>query len=137
MRTLLISLSLLVSGCSAIMVSSSDVNKARETEAKSLLGYFTRAEHAYHFENDEFTDSFSDLGVTGFDTAKYYDFKIRDISTLGVVMTADPKSDYKELSGFVGFTAYTDEEYVSRVCKLEQPFETLESIYDTEIEGCY
>jgi type IV pilus assembly protein PilA len=48
------------------------IGKARETEAKNLLGSIARSQQAYHFEKQVFADTMSKLELSGTFRSKYY-----------------------------------------------------------------
>ena len=139
MKTLLISLLLLVAGCQTASLHP-QVIKARESEAKVKLGCWTRYQQSYHFDNNKFNDQFSlndsEKYYYCFENTTYYNFEVRDASPKGVVMTADPKKKYKQISGFIGFAAYINGQYSNQVCRLEQPLDSYDNIYKLELEDC-
>ena len=134
MKTLLICSLFVVTGCQTASLNS-QVIKAREIEAKTILGSWARTQQSYHLDEDKFAASNSELN---FSTAssEYYNFKIRDVSSKGVVMTADPKKKYEQLSGFFALATYENGKYSSGICKLEKPFSSYDNLNNIEIEDC-
>lgn len=134
MKTFLICSLFVVAGCQTASLNP-QVIKARESEAQTTLGSWTRTQQAYHLDKDKFAASNSELDFS-VASSKYYDFNIRDVSPKGAVMTADPKKKYEQLSGFFGLAIYDNGEYSSRICELEKPVTSYDDINDIEIKDC-
>jgi type IV pilus assembly protein PilA len=75
------------------------IGKARETEAKNMLGSIARSQQAYHFEKQVFADSLNKLTLNGTFTSKYYNaFDPTDVSDLSIrvkhqAIPSDPLRD--------------------------------------------
>jgi type IV pilus assembly protein PilA len=75
------------------------IGKARETEAKNMLGAIARSQQAYHFEKQVFADSLSKLSLSGTFASKYYNaFDPTDVSDLSIrvkhqAIPSDPLRD--------------------------------------------
>ena len=57
------------------------IGKARESEAKSILGAIAKSQQAYHFEKQVFADTLDKLAVNNAFVGNYYNFLDADIAT--------------------------------------------------------
>ena len=135
MRNLLICSLFVITGCQTASLNS-QVIKAREMVAKTTLSSWARTQQFYHLEEDKFAASNSELNFS-VASSEYYDFKIRDVSSKGALMTADPKKKYEQLSGFFALAIYEDGKYSSRICELKKTFTGYSDINNLEVKNCY
>jgi type IV pilus assembly protein PilA len=110
------------------------VGKARESEAKNNLGSIAKAQQAYHFEKQVFSDDLNKLSLSYMDNGKYY-----NVSTTGgdfnlVTHKADaidaPKDQVKNYATGIYFNAGI---YKFSICQAKDIFEPVDA--PTTYEG--
>jgi type IV pilus assembly protein PilA len=67
-----------VLAATSLPVYITQVGKARESEAKNNLGSIAKAQQAYHFEKQVFSDDLTNLSLSYMGSGKYYNISTTD-----------------------------------------------------------
>jgi type IV pilus assembly protein PilA len=104
----------------------SQIGKAREGEAKSIIGALNRAQQAYFFENGVFSSS-DDPGVNleiPMGTQKYYDV-VKIVPDVGVHYMHNNENDKNNTRDYVGAVQYNEDTrgFGNIVCRMNKDVE--------------
>jgi len=87
-------------------VGKNPPNKARNREAKTIVGSMNRAQQAYYLENDKFSTKFSELGLGLKQETEHYVYKIVPQSSKSIMNIGQAK--VKGLNSYVGLVYITE-----------------------------
>lgn len=109
------------------MMAGDSLQQAKQLEGKNNIGALIRAEQAYRFENDEFTDSINDLYIDIYST--YYDIEIIDADKNKAIIVAQSKEKKDKLKSYAQAISYDDDTYnFGRIsCETKKPSTTINS----------
>jgi type II secretory pathway pseudopilin PulG len=108
--------------------TSNQVNKAREAEAKNIIGSMTRAQQAYYLENNKFSRTIQELGVGIRPETENYRYRIvpQGNQTQKVMTTAQAKrAGLRSYTSAVFVVKMRDELVtVATLCETDKPSST-------------
>jgi prepilin-type N-terminal cleavage/methylation domain-containing protein len=107
----------------AIPNTMSQIGKAREGEAKSLIGALNRAQQAYYFENRAFAAASEpkiDLDIP-IGKLKYYD-KLEIVPNVGIQYIHNDENDANNTRDYIGALQYNKNErsFSTIVCRMNK-----------------
>ena len=100
--------------------------RAKETEAKSMVGAINRNQQAYHFENNKFASTLSQLDIPI--VGKYYEkYDMVAESSDFVFTKTQPITANQELHSFAGAVFYNQEgrSFESKICRSDEPYKEI------------
>lgn len=95
--------------------AQSNINRLRETEGKNITGTIVRAEQAYHFERQEFTNSIKKLGLSF--PSQYYKPTFSMVTKNKIIIKTIPNMN--TLKSYTGGISYSNSEgsYSMIICE--------------------
>ena len=113
-------------------------SKARQTEAKTLLGSMNRAQQTYRYENGSFTNDLSLLDVTF--TEEYYNYSVDQVNgsasvTHQAIAGATYNQDLKDYASGVYYFANTTR-LSTIVCEANSVTGTASASIDINVADC-
>lgn len=99
---------------------------AKESIARTTLGSAIRGQQAYHFDNQGFTNSKSEVYLDDYDD-KDYEIKILKADVKKSIIIANAKNQEIALKSYVDAIAYFDGSYERISCETEKPSKSIKS----------
>jgi len=114
------------------------VSKARQTEAKTLLGSINRTQQAYRYEKGVFTDDLNSLNITF--TEQYYSYSVDQVNgsvsvTHQAIATANFSQDLRDYASGVYYFANTTE-LSAILCQANSVTGTASASIDINVADC-
>jgi uncharacterized protein YjbI with pentapeptide repeats/type II secretory pathway pseudopilin PulG len=110
------------------MENQSQLGRARESEAKSILGTINRAQQAFHLENNQFSKSIDQLDAKI--SGKFYQYDIVDTDAVKVITKATPNQD--DLKTYIAGASQVNDNFSQIICESKN---TDKSIQNPTLDG--
>lgn len=103
-----------------------EITRARESEAKSMIGSFNRSQQVFYVENNRFATTISELDVSLI--GKYYEqYDIVAESSDFVFTKTQPISAHQELHSFAGAVWFNQEgrSFETKICRSDESYKEI------------